>query len=113
MANSQLKYSDQLTVYIAEVPHQITTFQQEPLLSNSNTIGLKWEVGDKGGIAIEAYKIIKDNGAGVYFLLYSGWPKERIQRMRVSSRRYLQVQSTRPKRSRRGDSLHYSHRPGS
>ncbi len=66
-----LVYSDPLTTVMANVPSQITAISQTSS-TVANQVILTWTAPSNGGSAITNYTLNKDNGAGVYYVLYTG-----------------------------------------
>lgn len=67
-----LQFSDYLETMTALIPVSVTGLAQDSSKYKIGTVTMKWNDIQPSGTPTLSYVLLKDNGAGVYFTLYSG-----------------------------------------
>lgn len=69
---SELNYSPQLLAIAASPPDKVPSISQKLSQLEKGTIVLVWTAPDDNGSPITSYTLMKDNGIGIFYTIYTG-----------------------------------------
>ena len=75
---SSLNYTPVLSVIMALVPSQVTTFYQDLSNLQTGTVELRWTAQNSNGSPILYYIVYKDDGLGIFYEIFRGLKTEFI-----------------------------------